>query len=116
MITPIATLRLFYPMLFLTIGIIAIVLIFAVKNVLIKFKDNDSENFRFKTHSDEHQDTTAKMKQMRDIVVPVKYTSVQEKELHYIECGLKELQYNVAAINKRVDDLASRVLQLENNS
>lgn len=106
MIEQIATIRLFYPMLFLTIVIIAVVLIFAIKAILIKFKDDDSQNFRFKTHVDEHTDTTSKMKSMHDNVVKVDFTVSHEKELHLLEQNVKEL-------NIKVDLLMEKVIAIE---
>ena len=42
-------LKLFYPMLFITLGIVLVVLICSAKSVMINFKDKDSQNFQFKT-------------------------------------------------------------------
>lgn len=111
----IVTIKFFYPMLFTTIGIIIVVLIFAVKNVLIKFKDNDSENFRFKTHIEEHTDTTTKLSKMHDNVIHIKFGEEHELELDVLEKELKKLQENVKELNTKVDILFNKIIKLEQN-
>ena len=101
--------HLFYPLLFIAI----IVLIVTIGIVVVKTKDNGLFNNIFNRHSEEHEDTTSKMAQMHDNVIPLKYTSVQEKELHTIEVGLKDLKDNVDEINAKVDELIKRVIILE---
>lgn len=105
----------FYPMLFTTIGIISLALIFAVKAILIKFKDTDSKNFLFKTHVEEHTDTTSKMAQMHDNVIKVDFTEKHEKEFDSLERGLKDLDNKVKDLKIQVDKLIERVIELENN-
>lgn len=109
----------FYPMLFTTIGVISLALIFAIKAVLIKFKDTDSKNFLFKTHVEEHTDTTAKMKDMHDNVVKVDFTSSHELELDEIEqtvenhtTQLEQLTAKVEEINDKVDELLNQFIEL----
>ena len=83
-----ANIHLFYPMLFITVGIILVVFICSVKAILIKFKDKDSQNFIFQTHVQEHTDTTSKMADMHKQVV---FTEAHEHELDTLENGLKRL-------------------------
>lgn len=106
--TDIITIRLFYPMLFIMITIIATLIIFAIKAILIKFKDCDSENFRFKTHIDEHIDTTSKMTSLHDKVIKVDFTTSHEKELDAIEKLLQKL-------DDKVEMLSNKVIKLEDN-
>lgn len=112
-------LKLFYPMLFTTIGIVSLALIFAVKTILIKFKDTDSKNFLFKTHVDEHTDTTSKMKSMHDNVIKVDFTDSHEKELDEIEqtidthsTQLEQLTLKVEQIDVKVDELLNQFIAL----
>ena len=102
----ILNIKLFYPMLFITISVISIALICTTKSILINFKDKDSQNFNFKTHIDEHKDTTSKMKDITDKVISVQYGIEHEKELHTLELMVKEL-------NKKVDILVDKVANLE---
>ena len=96
------TFKLFYPMLFITIGIVAIILICSAKSVLINFKDKDSQNFQFKTHVEEHQDTTTKMKDMHNEVVKVEFTPQHEKEIHHLEVMVKEIRDDVNLLFERI--------------
>lgn len=109
----------FYPMLFTTIGIISLALIFAIKAILIKFKDTDSKNFLFKTHVEEHTDTTSKMAKMHDNVVKVDFTSSHEHELDEIEqtidthtTQLQDLTIKVEEINNKMDELLNLFIEL----
>lgn len=119
MITQIANFHLFYPMLFTTIGIVSLALIFAVKTILIKFKDTDSKNFLFKTHVEEHTDTTTKMANMHDNVAKVDFTSSHEHELDEIEqtidthtTQLEQLTAKVEEINEKMDKLLNQFIEL----
>ena len=119
MITQIANFHLFYPMLFTTIGVISLALIFAIKAILIKFKDTDSKNFLFKTHVEEHIDTTSKMKSMHDNVVKVDFTDKHEHELDEIEqtidthsTQLEQLTLKVEQIDIKVDELLNQFIEL----
>lgn len=107
------TMNFFYPMLFITLGVVLTVLITSTKAVLIKFKDKDSQNFMFKTHCDEHIDTTEKMKDMHKEVVQVKFCPEHEREFDALEKSVKELQDNVSDLNKQIDILFERIVQLE---
>lgn len=111
--TDVLTFHLFYPMLFTTIGVITIVLIFATKSILIKYKDNDSQNFRFKTHVEEHIDTTNKMSKMHDNVIKVDFTDKHEKELDFLEKALEKVQKEVGELNSKVDLLIEKVAKIE---
>lgn len=101
MIENIGTIRLFYPMLFLTIGIILVVLICSAKSVMINFKGQDAESLRL-------TDTTTKMKDMHTDVIKTDFTVAHEKEIHHLEKMVQE-------INKNVDLLLERVTKLEQN-
>lgn len=95
------TVNLFYPMLFLTIGIILVVLICSAKSVMINFKGQESENFRL-------SDTTTKMKDMHKEAIKVDFTSAHEKELHKLELMVQDL-------NQKFDLLLKRIINIENN-
>lgn len=102
----IITLKLFYPMLFTTIVIISVVLICAVKS-----------GFQFKTHVDEHIDTTDKFSKSHTEVVsglPIVY----HKEIHNLEKEVKNTNSRIIElakeINEKMDLLVERVTKLEN--
>ena len=101
------SLRLFYPMLFLTIGVVLVLLICSVKTILINFKDKDSQDFQFKTHCEEHTDTTGKMKGMHNEVVEHALPKEYESELHTLEVMVREL-------NDKVNYLYEEFLKLKN--
>ena len=113
-------LKLFYPMLFTTIVILTIAVCSTIKymngNTTHKGIVENIKDIFFKSSDNAKEvtiDTTSKMKSMHDNVIPLKYTSVQEKELHTIEVGLKNLKDNVDEINAKVDELIKRVIILE---
>ena len=112
----IITTKLFYPSLFITIGIVLVVFICSAKAILIKFKDKDSQNFIFQTHVQEHTDTTSKMKSMHDNIINLPYTNLQEQEFHSLECNIKKLQDTVNDLNDKVNELCERILTLEQNT
>lgn len=109
MITQVTTIKLFYPMFFATIAIIAVCLIFTVKSILEKYKEIDSKNFLYKTHTNEHIDTTDKFSKAHTEIVTVKWDEAHEKEMHRMEIMIKE-------INNKVDMLVDRVIKLELNN
>lgn len=110
MIEQVTQIHLFYPLLTL----ILIVLIVTIGIVVIKCKDNGLFNNIFNRHADEHEYTTDKMANMHDNIIPLKYTSIQEKELHSLETGLKELQDNVSELKEKVNELFDRIMKIEN--
>ena len=99
------TLRWFYPMLFLTISIITIVLICTIKTVLVKFKDKDSQNFQFKAHIDEHINTTDKFSKAHTEVIEHTLPPVYEKELHSLEQNNKLVITMLKEITIKLDFL-----------
>lgn len=102
--------KLFYPMLFTAIAMVLIVFICSTKAVLIRFKDNNSEDFRFKTHVQEHMDITDKMKDMHNKVV---FTESHEKELDTLEKGFDKLTKDVEELKEKVDLLVSEMIKLK---
>ena len=102
------SINIFYPILFITISVVTIVLICSVKTIMIKFKDNDSENYRFKAHIEEHIDTTDKFKNISDDIIKTQFTVAHEKELHNLEIMVEEL-------NQKFDLLLERIIRIENN-
>ena len=117
MVEDITTLKLFYPILFFVIGVIITVLIFSCKTVLIKFKEKDSEDFRFKTHVDEHIDTTGKFSKAHTEIIaglPIEY----HQELHCLEEKVKNVESQLILltvdINKKLDLMIERISKLEN--
>lgn len=90
--------HLFYPLLFLTIIIIAGLITF----IMFKCKDSTLFNNIFNKHVDEHIDTTDKMKDMHDNVAKIAFTSVHEQEIHHIECLIKEISFKLDALTERV--------------
>ena len=119
-------LKLFYPMLFLTIGVIAVAIcsVIKFKNGNLTFKDifakhDDNNKDIFFRHSEEHEKTTDKMKDMHHDVVgclPQQY----ETELDDIELAvdknttkLEKLTNDVEEINNKIDLLVSRIVELE---
>lgn len=96
--TEVTTINLFYPLLFITIGLFIIV----GGVVIIKCKDSTLFNNIFNKHSDEHIDTTDKMCNMHDKVVTLAWDSTKEQELHRIECLIKEISFKVDALTERV--------------
>lgn len=91
-------LKLFYPMLFLTIGIIFVVLICSAKSVMINFKGQDAENLRL-------TDTTTKMKDMHADVIKTDFTVAHEKEIHSLEKMVQEIRDDVDLLLERVTSL-----------
>lgn len=108
MTTQIANIHLFYPTLFLMIGVVLIIFICSAKTVLIKFKDKESEDYKFKTHVGEHIDTTTKMANMHDNILKVDFTTAHEKEFHYLEVLVLDLK-------EKVDLLIEQVSNSHNN-
>ena len=102
------TINLFYPMLFTTIVIILVVLICAVKS-----------GFQFKTHVDEHKDTTGKFSKAHTEVIdglPIQY----HKELHSLEVSvednrnkMQEIIQIVTDMNNKLDLAIERIIELE---
>lgn len=104
--TQVATFHLFYPMLFLTIVILGII----IALVIAKCKDGKLfQNIFYKSTDNAKEitlDTTSKMKSMHDNVVKVDFTASHEKELHLLEQNVKEL-------NIKVDLLMEKVITIE---
>ena len=113
MITQIANIHLFYPMLFIVLTI----LIVSVSSVIKSRSSNMTFKDMFSKSSDNAKevtiDTTTKMADMHNKVIPMQYTSVQEKEFHTLECGLKELKENVEELKEKVNTLLDRVIAIE---
>lgn len=115
MITQIATIHLFYPMLFtvLIVLIIAVCSVIKSRNGNMTFKDmfcKSSDNAKEIT-----LDTTSKMADMHNNIVKLDFTSVHEKELDQLEKGYKKLKENVEYLNEKVDELFERIIKLEIN-
>lgn len=107
MIETVLSLKLFYPMLFLTIIIIAVTITIVVGLVKTKGKDNNLFGNIFNKHVDEHIDTTDKFSkahtEMVDVVevvdgIPTQY----QHELHSIEETVKK---ETTRLDKLVDDM-----------
>lgn len=107
MIETVLSLKLFYPMLFLTIIIIAVTITIVVGLVKTKGKDNNLFGNIFNKHIDEHIDTTDKFSkahtEMVEVVevvdgIPTQY----QHELHSIEETVKK---ETTRLDKLVDDM-----------
>lgn len=103
------TINLFYPMLFTTIIVLGII----ISLVVTKTKDNGLFNNIFNKHTDEHIDTTSKMKDMHDSVIQVPYTDKQEKELHNIETRLAKIEEDFQILSDKLDEFIAKVIELE---
>ena len=114
MIETVASYNSFWLIIIGAITIISIGGILGIVVVNLKTKDNGLFNNIFNRHSDEHEDTTSKMASMHDKVIPIKYTSIQEHEMHHVQCSIRELEKKVNHLDKKVDELVERVLTLEN--
>ena len=111
MITQIANIHLFYPMLFITIVIIVITVCSVIKsrNGNMTFRDmfcKSSDNAK-----DVTIDTTSKMAEMHKQVV---FTEAHEHELDTLEKGLKRLEDNVKELKTKVNELCECIISLEN--
>ena len=96
--TDLLTLKLFYPTLFITIGVILVVLICSAKSVMINFKGQDSENFRL-------SDTTTKMKDMHSEVVKAEFTEAHEKEIHSLEVKTHSLELKTDRMEELINGI-----------
>ena len=105
--TDILSMHWFYPMLFTTIIAIAII----TGLVITKLKDSNLFNNIFNKHTDEHIDTTDKMKSMHDNVVKADFTQSHEKEIHDIETRLKKVEQDIIENNKKLDFLLENVVK-----
>lgn len=99
------TIRLFYPMLFTTIIVLGII----VGLVITKTKDNGLFNNIFNKHTDEHIDTTNKMKDMHDKVI--QFTPAHEKEIHLIETKMIKMEQDIIEIRNILDDLLAKYIE-----
>lgn len=101
-------------------GIVGVVIV-KLKNkdtdIALKHDDNNKEIF-FK-HTDEHIDTTSKMKSMHDNVVKVDFTNSHEQELDDIEqiidnhtTQLEQLTLKVEQIDVKVDELLNQFIEI----
>lgn len=113
MIEQVTQIHLFYPLL----ALVLIVLIVAICSV-IKYRNGNLtfKDIFFKSSDNAKEitvDTTDKMAKMHDNVVKLDFNSSHENELHSLETGLKELQDNVKDLEKKVDLLIERVVNLE---
>ena len=112
MIEDIVSIRFFYPMLFSTIIIIAII----IGLIIAKGKDNNLFGNNFNKHSDEHIDTTDKFSKAHTEVI-TRLPEEYEKELHSLEDNVKTVQDQLIAtaedINAKLDLLIERVAKLE---
>lgn len=104
--------HLFYPMLFILL--LSIVIMIGI--VCIKNKDNNLFGNIFNKHTDEHIDTTSKFSKAHTEVIatlPKEY----EEELHTLESDVKEINDRLIAttkdINEKLDLLIERVAKLE---
>ena len=81
--------------------------------LFLKSQNNpsNSEDFRFKTHVQEHMDITDKMKDMHNKVV---FTESHEKELDILEKGFDKLTKDVEELKEKVDLLVSEMIKLKN--
>ena len=95
------TINLFYPMLFVVIGLLIIV----SGVVLIKCKDSNLFNSIFNRHVDEHIDTTDKFSKAHTEVVERTLPPVYEKELHSLEKNNKRIFDILESINNKLDML-----------
>lgn len=107
--TSLVQIHLFYPLLFIAI----IVLIVTIGIVVVKTKDNGLFNNIFNRHSEEHEDTTSKMKDMHDNVVHVQFGVEHEQELDSLEKNLKKLDEDVQELKYTVNLLFEKIIQLE---
>lgn len=105
--------HLFYPLLFVVIGLFIIM----ASIVIIKFKDSSLFNSIFNRHVDEHIDTTNKFSLSHTEVVsglPIIY----HKEFHQLEEDVKDNKFRIIQLakelNEKMDILVERVTKLEN--
>ena len=108
--TEITTINLFYPLLFLTIIILAGLTTF----YLFKNKDNNLFGCIFNKHANEHievhTDTTSKMENMHTKVVDG-IPEVYHQELHSLEVSVKSLTDITVEINQKLDILIEQIVQ-----
>ena len=100
--TQVTTINLFYPLMFLAIIVIAVI----IGIVIIKTKDSSLFNNIFNRHVDEHIDTTNKFSLSHTEIVsglPIIY----HHEIHSLERKIKD-------IDKKIDELAEKIIDLEN--
>ena len=101
--TQVTTINLFYPLMFLAIIVIAVI----IGIVIIKIKDSSLFNNIFNRHVDEHIDTTNKFSLSHTEIVsglPIVY----HYEIHDLECKIKN-------IDKKIDELIKEINILKNN-
>ena len=114
--------------LIVSIAIVVISICSIVGVVIVKLKNKDTdialkhdENHKeiFFKHTDEHIDTTSKMKSMHDNVVKVDFTSSHEHELDEIEqtidnhtTQLEQLTLKVEQVDVKVDELLNQFIAL----
>ena len=122
MITQIAEIKLFYPMLFLTIGFIAVVIgIVLIKGKDVKIFNKSSDNIKELAldNNKTHIDTTDKFSKAHTEVItalPQHY----EDELHSLEKAVKNTDDKLIAlaedVNRKLDMIIERIVILENNN
>lgn len=110
--TTIWDINLFYPLLFVVIGLFIIM----ASIVIIKCKDSSLFNNIFNRHVDEHIDTTDKFSKSHTEIVsglPIIY----HQELHQLETEVKNNNNRIIQLakelNAKMDILVERVTQLE---